>query len=136
MSAQPDSDVRRQISEANARFSESFRRGDPEGAVQVYTDDAVILPPDAPTIRGRQAITEFWRAVMELGVKAAELSTVELEVVSDDTAYEIGRAALTIEPEGGERMQQEAKFVVVWKRRENGWKWHVDIWNSSPSGQQ
>ncbi|HEV2131142.1 MAG TPA: SgcJ/EcaC family oxidoreductase [Longimicrobiaceae bacterium] len=136
MATQQSADVRRQISEANARFSEAFRRGDAEGAAQVYTEDAVILPPDAQIIRGRQAITQFWRAVMGMGVKGADLTTVDLEVVSDDTAYEIGRALLTIEPEGGERMQQEGKFVVVWKRRENGWKWHVDIWNSSPSGQQ
>lgn len=136
MATQQSADVRRQISEANARFSEAFRRGDAEGAAQVYTEDAVILPPDAEIIRGRQAITQFWQQVMGMGVKGADLTTVELEVVSDDTAYEIGRALLTIEPEGGARMQQEGKFVVVWKRRENGWKWHVDIWNSSPSGQQ
>ncbi|MDQ4078156.1 MAG: DUF4440 domain-containing protein, partial [Chloroflexota bacterium] len=115
--------------------SEAFRRGDAEEAAQVYTE-ATLLPPDAPIIRGRREITDFWRNAIGAGVTSADLSSVDLEVVSEDTAYEIGRALLTIEPEGQGRMQQEIKFVVVWKRRETGWKWHVDIWNNNPSGQQ
>lgn len=136
MSSQQHSDARQQIGEANARFAEAFARGDAETACQVYTDDAMVMPPDAEIVRGRPAITEFWRAVMGAGVKSADLTTIELEVVSEDTAYEIGRVDLTIVPEGGQQIQQPAKYVVVWKRGEQGWKWHVDIWNNSPAGQQ
>ncbi len=85
MARQQTDDIRREISEANARFSEAFRRGDAEEAAQVYTE-ATLLPPDAPIIRGRREITDFWRNVIGAGVTSADLSSVDLEVVSEDTA--------------------------------------------------
>ena len=41
-----------------------------------------------------------------------------------------GAATLDIQTEGGETVQAEAKFVVVWKRQADGsWKWDTDCFN-------
>jgi ketosteroid isomerase-like protein len=51
---------------------------------------------------------------------------------SGDTAYEIGKYTLKIQPAGQEAMTDSGKYLVVWKRQAEGtWKLHVDIWNSS-----
>ncbi len=44
--------------------------------------------------------------------------------------HEIGTATLTIRPEGGQEQTATVKFVVVWKRQGDEWRWHLDIWNS------
>jgi ketosteroid isomerase-like protein len=112
--------------ETNKRFEQAFNRGDPAGAArEVYTAGATILPPGAPMVQGRDAIAQFWIAAQESGVRRVQLSTVSLEPMGEG-AYEIGRAALTL-ADGG---QMQVKYVVLWRREEDRWRWHVDIWNA------
>jgi uncharacterized protein (TIGR02246 family) len=122
-------DVRQEIDRVNQRFGEAFGRGDAAGAAAVYTEDATILPPGSPRVKGRDGIRSFWQAVMDSGVRAVALQTDDLEVVGD-MAREIGTATLTIRPEGGAEQTATAKFVVVWKRVGGEWRWHTDIWNA------
>jgi ketosteroid isomerase-like protein len=92
---------------------------------QVYTPEAHILPPGAEMIHGLPGIKSFWlQAITSLDVKDASLATVSAEMAGD-TVVEFGRAALTLA--GGQVVP--VKYVVHWKRHEEAWKWHVDIWN-------
>ena len=93
---------------------------------RVYTTDARILPPGAPMIIGRENIRGFWQAAIEaLNPNGGGLESLSLEMLGD-TAVEIGRA--TLESEQG---NLDVKYVVVWKREDNTWKWHIDIWNTN-----
>ena len=51
---------RAEVDEANRRFMEAMGRGDAASVAALYTEDAVVLPPDAPMISGRSGIEEFW----------------------------------------------------------------------------
>jgi len=126
---QQASDVRGEIDRANRMFVEAYNRGDAAGAVAVYTEDATILPPGSPRVRGRDGIRAFWQAAMDSGVRAVDLRTDDLEV-SGDMAREIGTATLTVATEAGHEETMTAKFVVVWKRQGGDWRWHTDIWNT------
>lgn len=98
----------------------------------VYTEDAAILPPDGPIIRGRENIRQFWsNVILGSGLSAAPLTTVEAEILGD-AAYEVGTAELTFSGAGGSS-QVSVKYIVIWKQEADGsWKWHRDIWNPSP----
>ena len=98
----------------------------------VYTENAAILPPDGPIIRGRENIKQFWsNVILGSGLSAAPLTTVEAEILGD-TAYEVGTAELTFSGAGGSS-QVSVKYIVIWKQEADGsWKWHRDIWNPSP----
>lgn len=124
------SSVRQEIDRVNAQFSEAFNRGDAAGAVSVYREDATILPPGAALIRGRQGIQQFWQGAMNMGIRAVDLQTETLQV-EGNMASEIGRATLTIQPEGGQEATQTVKYVVVWNRDGGAWRWAIDIWNSN-----
>ncbi len=115
------------IEQTNRHFEKAFNAGDIIGAVEgVYTREARVLPPDAPMVRGREDIAQFWTAAVEqLGIQRVELSTVELDVQGDH-AHEIGRATLTL----GADQRVDVKYVVVWRQEEGRWRWHIDIWNS------
>ena len=80
-------------------------------------------------MQGRAAIQAFWQAVIGLGVKEAELETLDVEEGGEHHACEIGRYVLTIQ-QGGETVKRPGKYVVVWKQEDGDWKLDVDIWNS------
>jgi len=103
-------------------------RGDFGALERVYTREARILPPGAPMITGRASIVEFWRqAAAALGVTAVRLDTVALEVLGEERAQELGRAALRVT---GSEAPITLKYVVLWRREDGAWKWDTDIWNT------
>jgi uncharacterized protein (TIGR02246 family) len=123
-------EVRKAVEKANLEFAESFRKGDAAGVAALYTEDAVLLPPNSDMVRGRQGIKEFWGAAMRMGVKAGVLTTVEISG-SGDMICEMGKYVMKIQPQGQEPVEDKGKYIVVWKRMVDGWKIHRDIWNSS-----
>ena len=120
--------MQQEISQTNRAFEAAVAARNVGPLDHVYTSDARILPPGGEMVSGRENIKQFWQgAIQALNVASVELETVDFEVAGD-TCYEIGRAALNFAA-GGPPMH--AKYVVVWKREDGAWKWHVDIWNAN-----
>ena len=124
--------VRAQIEAVNKRFVDLFNKGDAEGFAKVYATDAMILPPNAEPIRGRDAITKFWRGGYDAGLRNVVLTTTEVSAMGN-TAYEVGTAQLEMrKPDGSLAGKDTGKYIVVWKRDAGGnWQWYRDIWNSN-----
>jgi uncharacterized protein (TIGR02246 family) len=121
--------VRKSVDEGNRKFCAAAGRKDFAGMAALYTNDAKVLPPDAPIVTGKKAIEEFWRsAAAALGLTSVTLKTVDLEAAGD-TACEVGEADLTLSAG-----QAKVKYVVVWRRGADGqWLLHRDIWNNTPA---
>ncbi len=120
-----------EIARVSRRFEEATAKGEIEGMAAVYTEDGVALPPDGPVVKGHEALRSLWSSVVnDMGLKAVKLEALDLELISDDAACEIGEATLELAPAGGEAAQAVAKFIVVWKKVDGQWLWHRDIWNA------
>ena len=123
--------VRKSIEEACAKYSAAIREGNVAGVVDAYTVDATLVPPDGEILKGKQAIEELYRKFFQMGMKDIAFTTIEVGG-SGDTAYEIGKTKVRIQPEGQAAMMDSTKYLVIWKRQADGaWKVHVDIWNFS-----
>ena len=123
--------VRKSIEEACARYSAAIREGNLAGVVDEYTVDATLVPPDGEILKGKQAIEELYKKFFQMGMKDIAFTTTEVGG-SGDTAYEIGKTKVRIQPEGQTAMIDSTKYLVIWKRQADGrWKVHVDIWNFS-----
>ena len=124
-------DARRAIERTNRRFGEHIRKGDAEAVGKLYTEDALLMPPNNEMIRGRRGTAGFWGAAIKMGVRDAELETVEVTQIGD-TVHEVGNYALKIQPQGKKPFEDHGKYMVVWKQDPSGeWRLHRDIWNSS-----
>jgi uncharacterized protein (TIGR02246 family) len=124
-------DIRKKIDAINKGFVEAFNRGDLAAAMRVYTEDATILPPNTEMIKGKKAITAYWQGALNMGVKEAQLETVEVTPMGEKAACEIGTYVLKIHPEGGQAFTDKGKYMMVWKLVDGSWKWDSDAWNSS-----
>ena len=121
--------ARMAIEEANMKFGEAVRQDDAAALAALYTDDAILLPPDSEMIKGKQGIEAFWSGGLQMGIKDAVLTIVDV-FGSGDLVYEVSNFTLTIQPEGQEPIEQKGKYVVVWKQTADGlWKMQVDIFN-------
>ncbi len=105
----------------------AFNQGRASGVANCYTEEAQILPANAGSIAGRENIQGFWQAVMDMGIKAARLETVELDVLGE-TVIEVGKYTLL---GSKEQVMDAGKYLVVWKNEQGLWKLHRDIWTTS-----
>jgi ketosteroid isomerase-like protein len=124
--------IRRAMALTNEMFDrEVVRKRNFAALDDVYTADARILPPGAPLIAGRASIKKFWSDLVQgANARSAVLESLDA-MAAGDGVVEIGRAVLTVGPEGQTTVQMEVKYVVFWREENGRWKWHVDIWNQN-----
>jgi ketosteroid isomerase-like protein len=111
-------------------FLKAYGAGDADAIGELYAEDAVLSPPDAPAVHGREAIREYW--ANDIAASAPNRISFafgpdKVIGVSGDLAYESG--SLSASDKSGATVYQ-GKFVSVY--RKTGGKWHMirDIWNS------
>ena len=125
--------ARAPIEKLGAAFTDAFNRGDIAAVAAMYSDDAMVFPPDSDMVQGRSAIETMWKGTRDSGMK--DLAFTVLDVHSSrDLAVEAGKADFKIQTANqAEPSSQTVKYVVVWKRQKDGaWKLFRDIWNSMP----
>ena len=125
-------EAREAIAEIYRAFEEAFHRGDADGISLIYTEDAEMFAPQAPVVRGRDAIAEAWRGIVGAGGRYVRVETVEVQECGG-WAYEVGRFE-TSAPDGA--VLNSGKYIVIWKQLANGeWKTHRDIfhWDVPPA---
>jgi len=120
-------DLYNTICAANEVFMERFGQGNSAGVARLYTEDGQFLPPNSDEVIGKNAIQGAFQGLMDAGIKAIQLETLEVENYGD-TASEVGRFTLKDE---GDQILDRGKFIVIWKLVAGKWKLHRDIINSS-----
>ena len=121
--------VRDSIEATITTLLESLNGGDAAGVAALYTDDAVLLPPDAARIDGREGIQGAWQKFIDADYRDVAMTTQEVDDFGD-VANEVGTISATAPRENGGRGQLAGKYVAVWKRgRDDTWRLHRDIWN-------
>jgi len=126
----PANDAETAIRKMDRDFSAAATAGNLDGMMAIYADDAVLMPPNFPAFRGRDAVRQFWGGFLGAGKIDA---TVEADRViqSGDLAVELGHYNLKITPKGGGApIEDNGKFTLTWQRRGGQWKGIYDIFNS------
>jgi ketosteroid isomerase-like protein len=121
-----------------ARLEAAFHARDAAALASLYSDDAALMPPNEPMVRGRAEIQAwFERALARLRrirVLAAE------SLVEGDRAFQTGTltssaadaASSTAEEDDAPRT---GKYVLLLVKHAGDWKIQYDIWNlDEPAG--
>ncbi len=116
------------IQNLNDQFAKSFNTGDIAAVAAHYTEDAVVLPPGAEMVLGRNAILTFWKAATEQ-IGDLKLTAVDVKPLGSDAAREIG--TFSLRTRGSQPQQVTGKYLVVWEKAGGDWKIATDIWNTN-----
>ena len=121
---------REAINAINKRFADNFNSGNIAGVAALFTKEAKLLPPKRSMIVGKEGIQAFNQAGIDAGVGDLRFTVIDLSV-NGDMAYVVGKQTVTIQPEEGEAISENNKYVWILKREKGSWKIDIAIWNHS-----
>jgi uncharacterized protein (TIGR02246 family) len=118
-----------QISMLHRQWVEAVENKDIDTIVDLYAKDGVIMPPNAESVQGSEAIRKSWAELLQSpnASFAFEPTTIR---TNGDMAYEIGSYSLSFEATPG-GAGDTGKYVLVWIKEDGAWKAAVDIFNSN-----
>jgi uncharacterized protein (TIGR02246 family) len=119
------------IRNLDAQWSKTAGAHDIDGIVSYYSDDAILLPSNAPAITGKQSIRAAWADLAAPNV-ALSWQASKVEVArSGDLAYTTGAYTDAVKDPQGKLTTDRGKVLVVWKKQPDGrWKVVADTYNS------
>lgn len=120
------------IKEISNTRAQAFRDGNAEGIAKYFTEDAVLMAPDKPAMKGRDSVSAYYQAIFD--EYHTDLESYYEEVgVDGDLAYGRGFAKVSLVPKtGGDTLLSTAKYLNILKRQADGtWKTTHDVWNGN-----
>ena len=102
----------------------AFNAQDIDALAGMYTEEALLMPPNAPSMSGRDAVREMFGGMIEQGI-SVKLETTTYTVALN-TAHRLGTYQTMI---NGEAVDT-GKFMETWDKSSGEWLMSNDIWNS------
>jgi uncharacterized protein (TIGR02246 family) len=122
-------EARAGIDKGNAQWSEGWKKGDADMVAAIFAPDGVQLAGNGRVVKGRPAIRDRQKTAMA-GVDPGTIvtvTTVNVWMDGDDTAYETGKYRYEYKEKGKPGME-EGRYVTIWKRQHDGsWKLTMDM---------
>jgi uncharacterized protein (TIGR02246 family) len=114
--------------EANGKlFAEAFKAGESDKLAALYTEDAVVYPPDEPAVTGREEIAKTFAAFPP--VKDFTEEILEIEGYGD-MAYVRGTGVMTMAGPTGQDVVMRGKYIEIHRKQADGsWLMSRDIFN-------
>jgi ketosteroid isomerase-like protein len=130
-SATSMADIRRFLDSAQVRYIDAATKADVPGLSKFYTDDAIVLAPNAKSVNGRAAIDQSnTQMFATTKVTALKLTSTDVQA-SGDFVVETGSYDQTLTPKTGKAIHDVGKYVVVWKKQADGsYKIFREIYNT------
>lgn len=118
------------LKNAGAEWDKLFNARDIANLADLYADDAVSMPYNYQTVRGRNAIKAELEKFLEQNDARHETFPEEI-LTRDDFSIERARYITTYTPKGGANRIVETGRHVMCRKKING-KWLIawEIWNS------
>lgn len=116
------------IARSNDIYFQAFSKGDSSIFINRYTTDACIMPPNSPALCGKDAAAVFFKIAYEQsGLRNGKFITT--------TVYGDGKEYVTEEGiwqsfDANNVLTDNGKFLVLWKKTEQGWKMFRDSFSS------
>ncbi|MBI2223085.1 MAG: nuclear transport factor 2 family protein [Acidobacteria bacterium] len=119
------------IRQRTQEFAQAFNAKDMRKLLSIYSGETAFMPPNAPTLRGRDAVGDFYKGMFDEG--AGELSLESKDVGGHgQLAFESGTFSLTRRPPSGPETRDRGKYLFIWRfnRAQNAWLIDYTIWSS------
>ena len=105
-------------------FADAFNAKDAARVASFYAEDAIVMAPDQPMVRGRRDIEAYYARGFRQDISNFRLSPME-SAIAGTHAFEAGASTLT-----ERRGTTSGKYVVIYTRVDGQWKIAYDIFNN------
>ena len=133
--APPEVPTQAQIEAAVGQVHEAYvaarNAGNAASVAALYTDDAVVMPPNLPEVKGKEAIQLFYQAYIDKF--SYEIVAPQVEAAaSGNWAFGRGTYAVKVTPKaGGKATDDSGRYLLILTRQTEGpWKIARHIWSS------
>ena len=107
-------------------FVQAYAKGDLNAVLQLYAQDAYVLPPQAPIAMGQSSIAEFWKGEAQRA-ELKQVTIVDAKPLGNDTAHviftSVGRTR------GPAPKEYQGKGTALAQKVGTDWKMLVHVWN-------
>ena len=127
-----DTKIEQALRYLDAQWSAAASAKDLDKTVSFYSDDAVVMPPNASAATTKEAIRKIWQDLLASPGLVISWKATKVEVAkSGDLACVSGTYEETTIDASGKPVNDRGKYVEVWEKQADGkWKCGTDIWNS------
>jgi ketosteroid isomerase-like protein len=130
----PSASAKQAIDAANAQWPRLTSSGHADSIAEFYAADAVLMPPNRATMRGKDAVRAFFATINTIDPRPTLTLHAVTVVASGPLAVETGRWHWTF-PAGaklppGTPPVDSGKYIVRWAQQNGRWLIVDDIWNS------
>jgi len=121
-----------------SEFAAAFNAGDAGKVAGFYADDAVLMAPNAPALKGKAAIQAYFDGLFKQGITDLRRSPIESATIERQHAFEAGTSSVRVRPANspgqpptavGDGARSQGKYVTVRKSIRGEWKIVYDIFN-------
>jgi ketosteroid isomerase-like protein len=118
-----------QIRQRTQEYEAGFNTKDVAKVAVFYPGESILLPPNAPTIRGREGIEKFYVDLYAQGATDLEMDTRDVRG-HGSLAYESGTYQMNRRPQTGDALRDRGKYIFIWRKLNNVWSIEYSIWSS------
>jgi ketosteroid isomerase-like protein len=119
--------IRRSIEEKNRRFTNAHVTGDSVAMVDIFAQDARVLPPNADPVIGYPAIEALTAQYLQFGITEFREETTAF-YGNEDILIDEGSYVLVY---GKDNTTERGKYLNVWRREGDEWKIYSNMWNAN-----
>ena len=122
--------VAQQIKARDQQWVDAIAKQDLATIVSIYSDDAVLLPPNTDARNG-EAIRKEWADTLALPGLHLSFAPTRIEVDEDaEMAIDVGTYTFSFDGPKG-KVDDHGKYAQVWEKKDGVWKCAVDMYNTS-----
>jgi len=122
-----DTKIEQALRDLDAQWSAAAAAKDVDKTVSYYSDDAIVLPPNAAIATTKEAIRNIWKDLIANATSSSWKATKVEVAKSGDMAYVSGTYEVTMK----DGTKEQGKYLEVWEKQADGkWKCGADTWNS------
>ena len=108
------------------QWTEAFNKGDLAQVGQMYTEDAVLLPPEAEMARGRDAILAYWKKEAER-FGDIKVTITDVKPLGADAAHVVFTS--TLKTKGAQAQDVPGKGATLAQKAGGDWRIATHVWN-------
>jgi ketosteroid isomerase-like protein len=124
--------VEQLLRDLDAEWAKAAATKDVERTIAYYSDDAIVLPPNATGAVTKEAVRNVWKEMLASPGLAITWNPIRVQLAkSGDMGWVSGTYELTMNDPSGKPINDRGKYLEVWEKQTDGnWKCRADMWNS------